>query len=140
MTSQNTPLSHPVQSPVTISPISETALHKRERRWVSGILIALAGVYGLLPFVLTPLQALLHPDAYGGFWAPDSGPRFAMIRNWVEHGSLIHLYYPYSDIDPSGQIHPLAYFLFHRAHDFTSMYSPVFPLLCGLAYRTLASP
>lgn len=108
---------------------------KREWRLFAAILFFIALVYALLPIYLNGLQALSHPKEFGGFWSPDSGARFAMIRSWVEHGRLIHLFYPHSDIDPTGQIHPLAYFLFHQAHGFFAMYPPLFPYLSGLAYR-----
>ena len=89
-------------------------------------LVTSTGVYGV--------STLFHPYNLGAFWSPDSGARFAMIRNWTEHGQLLRFSYPYADIDPSGKIHPLAYFLFHRRDSFTSMYPPLFPFLCGLCY------
>ena len=98
----------------------------RERRLLAGSLVLLAVVYNVIA---------LNFDSYGAVWSPDSGARFAMIRSWVEHGSLIYTYYPDASFDPTGQIHPLAYFLFHRKHDFCSMYLPLFPFLCGLFYR-----
>lgn len=69
------------------------------------------------------------------FWSPDCGARFAMIRSQIEHRRLIYVYYSAADLDPTGQIYPLAYFLFHRSHDFCVMYQPLFPFLSGLAYR-----
>ncbi|HET6382307.1 MAG TPA: hypothetical protein VFJ58_02860, partial [Armatimonadota bacterium] len=42
----------------------------------------------------------------GAFWSPDCGARFAVIRGWIEHGSLIHWPYAGASIDPAGQIHP----------------------------------
>lgn len=59
-----------------------------------------------------------------------------MIRSWVEQGQLIHIPYPDAAQDPTGQIHPLTFFLFHRAHDFCAMYPPLFPFLSSVAYRT----
>lgn len=114
---------------------------KLKSLWMSeGLLLAfimllLALVYGLLPIYLDGPLMLSHPDTLGGFWSPDSGARFAMIRNWIHHGSLVHLYYPYSNIDPTGQIHPLSYFLFHRKDDFVAMYPTLFPFVSGLSYR-----
>ncbi|HET6383658.1 MAG TPA: hypothetical protein VFJ58_09725 [Armatimonadota bacterium] len=69
------------------------------------------------------------------FWSPDCGARFAMIRSWLRCGSLLHWPYASAALDPQGQIHPLAYFLFHQAHGWCAMYSPLFPLLSGVMYR-----
>jgi hypothetical protein len=68
------------------------------------------------------------------FWSPDSGARFAMVRNLLEHGNLIHWHYGFRAIDPTGEIHPLSYFLFHRAGDFVPQYEPLFPLLSSELY------
>ena len=74
------------------------------------------------------------------FWSGDSGVRFAMIRNWVEHGSLIYLTYPNVALDPTGQLHPFEYYLAHRPRGFCAGYLPLFPFLCGLLYRVLGWP
>lgn len=98
----------------------------REGKTVFAALLFLAVVY---------VSLAIHLSRLGAFWSPDSGARFAMIRNWAEYGSLIHWYYPNADIDPTGQIHPLAYFLFHLPHGYCAMYEPLFPLFCGMTYR-----
>lgn len=113
---------------------------RKERTYLVAIMLFLGLLYGLLPAYLNGLRMLSSPDTLGGFWSPDSGARFAMIRNWVDYGSLVHFHYPYTSLDPTGQIHPLAYFLFHRSHDFTAMYPTLFPFLSGLAYRALGFP
>lgn len=77
----------------------------------------------------------LSLSSFHAFWSPDSGARFAMIRSWQEHGRFVPLYYPPAGADPSGRLHPLAYFLFRSPHGLSTMYQPLFPLLCGLAYR-----
>lgn len=110
-------------------------LFGKEHFYLVAILLFFAALYGLLPIYLDGMRMLSHPGALGGFWSPDSGARFAMIRNWVDYGSLVHLHYSYTSIDPTGHIHPLAYFLFHRQHDFLAMYPTLFPFLSGLAYR-----
>ncbi len=69
------------------------------------------------------------------FLSPDCGARFAMIRSQIDHGHLIYTYYPNADLDPTGQVHPLAYFLYHRSGDFCAMYLPLFPLVTGVFYR-----
>jgi len=106
-----------------------------ERRKLWAIMALLTLVYAVIPVGLYGSEMLSHSDILGGFWAPDSGSRFAMIQNWLEYGSLVHLHYPNANVDPTGQIHPLAYFLFHRAHDFTTMYPTLFPFTSGWAYR-----
>jgi len=73
----------------------------------------------------------------GAFWSPDCGARFAVIRGWIEHGSLIHWPYAGASIDPAGQIHPLAFFLFHQAHGWRAIYAPLFPLMSGVMYRLI---
>lgn len=116
------------------SNIKQLAHNERTHLYVIMLLLAL--LYGLLPIYLDGPRMLSRPDLFGGFWSPDSGARFAMIRNWNQYGSLVHLHYSYSNVDPTGQLHPLAYFLFHHEHDFVAMYPTLFPLLSGLAYRT----
>jgi hypothetical protein len=74
-------------------------------------------------------------SSFHAFWSSDCGARFAMVRNFVEHGSLIHLYYPARSIDPTGQINPLFFYLYHRPHSFVPQYEPLFPLLSALPYR-----
>jgi len=98
----------------------------REKKIAAFALLSVAGTYVALA---------IHLSSAGVFWSPDSGARFAMIRNWIEYGSLTHLHYPSASVDPTGQIHPLGYFLFRQRHCFTAMYPPLFPLLCGLLYR-----
>ncbi len=90
-----------------------------------------------LTLFLTASYIAVAADLSGlrSFWSPDCGARFAMIRSQIEHGRLIYVYYSAADLDPTGQINPLAYFLFHRSHDFCVMYQPLFPFLSGLAYR-----
>lgn len=83
-------------------------------------------IYGVIAVYLGDFHA---------FWSPDCGARFAMIRSQIEHERLIYTYYPDADLDPTGQIHPIAYFLFHRGHDFCAMYLPLFPFITGLFYR-----
>lgn len=103
-------------------------LHKFSLPWhrvTVLMLISIATVYVGLALYLSSFHAL---------WSPDCGVRFAMIRSQIEHGRLIYIYYPFAHLDPTGRIHPLAYFLFHRAHDFCAMYLPLFPFLSGLAY------
>ena len=92
-------------------------------------LMAISGLAAFYIFLIVYLSS------FGAFWSPDCGARFAMIRDWVEHGNLIHWYYPSADLDPTGRIHPLEYFLFHTPHSYYAMYEPLFPLLCGVLYR-----
>jgi 4-amino-4-deoxy-L-arabinose transferase-like glycosyltransferase len=89
-------------------------------------LLAIATLYAILAMIL---------DRVGAFWSPDNGARFAMIKNWILHGSFIHWYYPYRKIDPTGQIHPLSFFLFHTQDTFYPQYEPLFPVLCAPFYR-----
>jgi hypothetical protein len=103
----------------------EHGLDRTDRRFHVSLL-ALAMLYVIIAALLSSV---------GAFWSPDSGARFAMIRNWTEHGSLIHWFYPYRNIDPTGQIHPLAYFLFHTKDGFVPQYEPLFPMICGVMYR-----
>ncbi len=110
-------------------------LRKKDRTFLSFAILFLVCLYAIVPVYLNGPQMLLHPDTLGAFWSPDSGARFAMIRNWIDHGSLVHLHYPYADLDPTGQIHPLAYFMYYDHRGFTVMYQPLFPLLSGIAYR-----
>jgi len=125
----------PGPSDGTVGNAPEKQVPRKEARLALLLVLLLAAVYMALPVVLNGWESFVSPDTSGGFWAPDSGTRFAMIRSWVEHGRLIRLYYPSAALDPTGQIHPLAYFLFHQAHGFCAMYPPLFPFLSGLAYR-----
>jgi hypothetical protein len=75
------------------------------------------------------------------FWSPDSGVRFAMIRNWVEHGDLAHLHYPALPYDPDYRVHPLSAeypgFLVPQYARVSTIYPPLFPFLCGIGFRCL---
>lgn len=46
-------------------------------------------------------------NRYQAVWSCDSGARVAMVRNGVEHSSLIYLDYPQKAIDPTAELHPL---------------------------------
>ncbi len=111
--------------PLSVSSLDPQTL-RREKRTVFITLLCLAAVY---------LSVAMNFSSLHAFWSPDCGARFAMIRNWVEHGNLIRWDYSSTDTDPSGRIHPLAYFLFHQPRSFCAMYEPLFPLLCGFMYR-----
>lgn len=74
-------------------------------------------------------------NGFHAFWSPDTGARFAMIRSLTESGRLIYPHYLAADLDPTGRIHPLTFFLFHRKHDFCMMYSPLFPFLSSIVYH-----
>lgn len=107
----------------------------REAKVVTKLLLFLVAIYASVSVYLNGLQSFTDPNYPGAFWSPDSGARFAMIYSWVTHGRMLHLYYPAAPLDPTGQIHPLAYFLFHQPHGFCAMYPPLFPLIAGTAYR-----
>lgn len=96
------------------------------RKYIMGTSLCLLVAY---------LSLAIYLIGFGAFWSPDCAARFAMVRSWVEHGQLIHPYYLQSSLDPSGQIHPLAFFLFHGLHSYSAMYEPLFPFLCGVLYR-----
>lgn len=59
--------------------------------------LLLVGVY---------LGVAAHLNAYQAFWSCDSGARFAMIQNWAQRGSLVHLRYENQFLDPTGELHP----------------------------------
>jgi hypothetical protein len=48
---------------------------------------------------------------------------------------LANWHNPFNVVDPTGQTHPLGYFLYHRPHDFVPQYEPLFPLISVLPYR-----
>lgn len=89
--------------------------------------------FTLLTVVYTTIA--VYFSHFRAFWSPDSGSRFAMILSWVKYGHLVHIHYASANLDPSAQIHPQSYFLFHGTHSFCAMYLPLFPFLSGLAYR-----
>lgn len=99
---------------------------KREHKIILAVLLSLSAVYILIASDLARLNA---------FWSSDCGARFSMVRNWIAHGSLIHLYYPASSVDPTGRINGLAYFLYRQPHGFTALYASLFPFLTGILYR-----
>jgi len=99
---------------------------RRKQQWAIAALLCCAMIYAGLAFSLSSFHA---------FWSPDCGARFAMIRNWLEHGQLIYINYPEAEYDPSRLIHPLVFFLFRGTHGTCVMYPPLFPFLSGLAYR-----
>lgn len=82
----------------------------------------------------------LYFAGFKAFWSPDSAARFAMMQSWIKHGSLAPLYYREAALDPSGQIHPLNFFLVHTPHGLAMMYLPLFPVLSGLSYRAFSFP
>ncbi len=92
-------------------------------------------LYLLFCLTVVYVGLAIYLSRFHAFWSPDSGARFAMIDNQIEHGRLIYTYYSNIDNDPTGQIHPLAYFLFRRDHDLCVSYPPVFPFLSGILYR-----
>jgi len=100
-----------------------TALKKASGRWSVWFVAALFGA------------TALHFASFKAFWSPDCGARFAMIRSLLEHGSLIHWNYAAGAADPVGQIHPIAFFLLHRANDIVPQYEPLFPLLSAVPYK-----
>ncbi len=100
-------------------------LFKQNKQQTAAVLLILV-VYAFLAFCLSSFHT---------FWSPDSGARFAMICSLADGGHLIYPHYLANDLDPTGQIHPLTFFLFHRKNDFCMMYLPLFPLLSGMAYR-----
>jgi hypothetical protein len=81
------------------------------------------------------METAVHFASFQAFWSPDCGVRFAMIRSLLEHGSLIHWNYAAGAADPVGQIHPIAFFLLHRANDFVPQYEPLFPFLSAVPYK-----
>jgi len=95
-------------------------------------LIVLATLVGL-----TILYASLadYFNGFHAFWSPDSGARFAMIQNWLRHGSLTSLTYDDAAVDPTGRLHPLPNYVFQGPKGFSVMYPPLFAGLCGLAFR-----
>lgn len=93
------------------------------------------GIY-IVGLLMLYAALAVHLSSFGAFWSGDSGARFAMIREWVEYGRPIHWHYSYADLDPTAQIHPLQYFIFHQSRSFCAMYEPLFPLACGILYRT----
>lgn len=99
---------------------------RNERRIALIILLFLSATYIAISGYLASFHA---------FWSADCGARFAMVRNWIAHGSLTHLYYAASASDPTGRINGLSYFLYHKPHSFTSIYAPLYPLATGSLYR-----
>ena len=74
----------------------------------------------------------------------DTSARFAMIRNWIDHGNLVFLRNDFSALDPSWQYHPLGLLDKYHAltgvmvdlpHGHCTVYPPLFVLLSGIAYR-----
>lgn len=107
-------------------------------RWTAYPDLLIPVSFACLALVYSSLA--VHLSSFHAFWSPDSAARFAMIRSWLDHKRPVHLYYQSAGDDPSGQINPLAYFLFHSQRDFCAMYPPLFPILSGIAYRTLGFP
>ena len=87
--------------------------------------------------LLTVLYVLIawNFSRYHSFWSPDCGVRFAMIRNYLEHHSLVHIYNPYISQDPEGKCHPLGSFLVHVPWGNCTIYPPLFIYLSVLPYR-----
>ena len=86
------------------SKAAEPGLWSDRRKAAAGI-----AVVSLIIVVIVTYFYSLH-----AFWSSDCAARFAMVTNFVEHGSLIHLAYDGRAIDPAGQISPLAFYLEHR--------------------------
>lgn len=82
----------------------------------------------------------LYFAGFKSFWSPDSAARFEMMQSCIKHGSFDPLYYQEAALDPSGQLHPLNFFLVHTPHGLAMMYLPLFPFLSGLAYRIFGFP
>ena len=113
-----------VATPLKLGKLHQRAEMELPNNW-SGTL-AVAAIYIALALYLASFKA---------FWSPDCGVRFAMIRSLLEHGSLIHWNYAAGAADQAGQIHPVAFFLLHRANDFVPQYEPLFPLLSAVPYK-----
>jgi len=91
-------------------------------------------IFITIPILVLYASVAYYLSGFHAFWSLDSGARFTMIHNLADGGRLIYPHYSAADLDPSGQIHPLTFFLFHRKHDFCMMYLPLFPLLSSVAY------
>jgi len=100
--------------------------------------IVFAGLLGLAILYVCLAHFL---NGFHAFWSPDSGARFGMIQNGLRHGSLLSLTsltaltYDGAASDPAGRLHPLHNYLFAGPKGLTITFPPLFPWLCGLAYR-----
>ena len=112
------------------------SLPGRESHVLLVIMLSLTVLYLLLPIALGSYRLPSSPSDPVSFWSPDSGARFAMIQSWLNHGQLVHPFYPSADLDPSGELHPLSYYLLHQSNGFYTMYPPLFPFVSGLFYYT----
>jgi hypothetical protein len=69
------------------------------------------------------------------FWSPDSGARFATIRNWLDHGAFTPLRDPVALQDPEGTVHALRGYLATTNRGPAVIYPIAFTAASGALFR-----
>lgn len=107
---------------------SPAATLSRSRTWLLSALcwLAVSVLYVGVAYTLS---------RYHSFWSPDVGARFAMIHNWLVNGHLFFLSNADANVDPAGQIMPIAPYAVHLPKGVCSTYPAFFSFVSGLFYR-----